>query len=141
MFRFASIVFFKDWFCLSLKGDIQNRTGNQALRAVKAATDACARGDWGQVRDGKEVTMQPGAKSKPLSFRLLIVHGELDTLAYPTGSQRLMAAVGGGGGTDAAASEKLVKLIIYPGLHHELLQETPDERGKVAGDIYSFCEL
>mmetsp|Transcript_9429 Transcript_9429/g.18562 ORF Transcript_9429/g.18562 Transcript_9429/m.18562 type:complete len:361 (-) Transcript_9429:57-1139(-) len=123
------------------KGDIQNRTGNQALRAVKAATDACARGDWGQVRDGKEVITQPGAKStQPLSFRLLIVHGELDTLAYPTGSQRLLAAVGGGR-SDAAASGERVKMIIYPGLYHELLQETPDERGKVAGDIYSFCKL
>jgi alpha-beta hydrolase superfamily lysophospholipase len=61
---------------------------------------------------------------------LLILAGEEDRIASPEGSRWLARAVG--------ATDR--KLIVYPGLKHELHNELPAERAQVFADIAAWLE-
>ncbi|KAK3279579.1 hypothetical protein CYMTET_12543 [Cymbomonas tetramitiformis] len=100
-------------------GDIRNRTGHQLLRASHEARKLFKK--WGKV----SATCQK-------AFRLLLLHGEEDTLCYSSGSCKLFATC------PVPPVQKFLKL--YPNLYHELLNELPEDRAAVLKDIFTFID-
>jgi len=133
--------------------------GNTTSSSTTSASNALATATKGDGSEMAVTSSQPGSMnivavgsgSKTGRFPLLLVHGSEDTLAYPSAPERLLTALaqnsgngadtsGGNSGDITAKAETNAQLKVYPGLFHELLQEAPADREKVANDIYAFFD-
>ena len=116
------------------------------MRMSKEVLDLARKGDWGvgilhmHTTSPHDCTItikcfetpQVAEGTSNRSFPVLLVHGSADTIAYSSGSTQLHAALATTGGE--------TKLVVYDGLYHEVLNETPNERAKAQTDIYTFIE-
>lgn len=94
---------------LHFNGPIRNRTASECLAAgLKCKTLAPV---WGQ---GK--------------FPALLIHGEDDTVAYPSGSHFLFETI----------PQEDKEIILYPGCYHEILMELEEDRRKATNDILKW---
>ena len=69
-------------------------------------------------------------KTSTLKLPILILHGDADELVLPKASQRLYEYAG--------SADKILK--IYPNLRHEIMNELPDDRQQVIGDIVEWLD-
>ncbi|MCB1142441.1 MAG: lysophospholipase [Leptospiraceae bacterium] len=67
-------------------------------------------------------------KSHLIKVPILMIHGEADGIADVVGTTRFFEHV----------ESKIKKLVVYPGLYHELMNELPQDREKVLKDISDF---
>lgn len=104
----------------------------EALSHDEAVAEAYRKDPWvqGDVTVGWALEfldalreLREGAQA--ITCPLLILHGEEDVIANPEGSRWLA--------DNAGARER--KLVIYPGLKHELHNELPEDRARVFADI------
>jgi lysophospholipase len=105
----------------------------EALSHDEAVAEAYRRDPWvqGDVTVGWALEFLDalrelrGGGAAAITCPMLILHGEEDTIANPEGARWLAE--------NAGARER--KLIIYPGLKHELHNELPEDRARVFADI------
>ena len=112
------------------KRDIKNRTAASLLHAT--ANFVARSADFGAAPPPAEAGLAVAEEGEPRPFRLLVVHGARDTLAYPSGARRLFAA--------CPLPDSRKRYIEYPDLYHELLNELPEDRARVMADIFAFLE-
>jgi alpha-beta hydrolase superfamily lysophospholipase len=109
-------------------------SGSSAAAAAEAGAEVGVTSTQPGVGDGSGAG-QLGAPRR--AFRLLLVHGGGDTLAYPSAPARLLATLAERPGQEADAAPEVK---VYAGLFHELLHEAPADRQQVATDVAAFFD-